>query len=264
MQPGPARISGQVIINELIRNMELGRLELGYSVLVPCIFNVYLHPDDHARLQSVHEIIAEDAKRALHAAIAQWNGKRSLLRRGNKQKTHRIAQNDWSIELYADCESAVPPGDVEIHSELRDASPPGYRGVKTTLLGREPSVTRVLGAGRRDSAPAASDRAFAALRYEDDSGPQTYVLTQEQTSIGRGGADLWVDVPLETGDEVSREHLRIRRDPASGAFTVTDQSRNGTWLNGKRLKRNAETPLPDHAEINLGNVITLSFEVRHA
>src|SRR5687767_6110643 len=91
----PTRISGQVIINELIRNMELGRLELGYSVLVPCIFSVYLHPDDHARLRSVHEIITEDAKRALNAALAEWNGKGRLLRRNSSPKTHRIAQKDW-------------------------------------------------------------------------------------------------------------------------------------------------------------------------
>jgi hypothetical protein len=49
VQPLP-RISGQIIINELIRNMELGRLELGYSILVPCIFSVYLHPDDYVRV----------------------------------------------------------------------------------------------------------------------------------------------------------------------------------------------------------------------
>ena len=48
-QQQPARISGQTIINELIRNMELGRLEMGYSILVPCVFSVYLHPDDFAR-----------------------------------------------------------------------------------------------------------------------------------------------------------------------------------------------------------------------
>jgi hypothetical protein len=34
VQPKP-RINGQIIIDEMIRNMELGRLELGYSILVP-------------------------------------------------------------------------------------------------------------------------------------------------------------------------------------------------------------------------------------
>ena len=55
-------------------------------------------------------------------------------------------------------------------------------------------------------------------------------MTQNEVTIGRGGEDLSVDLPLYTNDEVSREHLRLRRDPTSGNFTVADNSRNGTWL----------------------------------
>src|SRR5215467_4507558 len=69
----PGRISGQVIINELIRNMELGKLEMGYSVLLPCIFSVYLHPDDFKRLAAVQELVKEDARRALSDRLAAWN-----------------------------------------------------------------------------------------------------------------------------------------------------------------------------------------------
>ena len=67
-------------------------------------------------------------------------------------------------------------------------------------------------------------------------------MTQNEISIGRGGDDLWVDLALYTTDEISREHLRLRRDPASGAFTITDLSRNGTWLNGRRIAGNVEVP----------------------
>src|SRR5215813_1276834 len=101
-----SRISGQIIINELVRNMELGRLELGYSILVPCIFSIYLHPDDHARLISVQDIIRENAKN-------------SLLRRNTPRKTCRTAR-DWCIGFSANTENAVPPSDVEIHSELNE------------------------------------------------------------------------------------------------------------------------------------------------
>ena len=64
-----------------------------------------------------------------------------------------------------------------------------------------------------------------------------------------------MDLPLYTSDEVSREHVRLRRDPASGAFTILDKSRNGTWVNGKRLPRDKEQALPDRAEIALGRVV---------
>src|SRR6267378_3051341 len=93
----PPRISGQIIINELVRNMELG-----YSILVPCIFSIYLHPDDHARLIGVQDLIKEDAKRALHARMTEWNAKGGLLRRNAPRKTYRIAQNDWWIDFFAD------------------------------------------------------------------------------------------------------------------------------------------------------------------
>ena len=79
--------------------------------------------------------------------------------------------------------------------------------------------------------------------------------------MGRGGEGLWVDLPLYSSDQVSREHLRLRRDPATGAFAITDQSRNGTWLNGRRLSNGAEAALPDRAEIRVAEVITLSFQV---
>ena len=65
-------------------------------------------------------------------------------------------------------------------------------------------------------------------------------MTQNEVSIGRGGDDLWVDLALYTTDEISREHLRLRRDPASGEFKITDLSRNGTWLNGRRIAGNVE------------------------
>ncbi|MGO9256570.1 MAG: FHA domain-containing protein [Bryobacteraceae bacterium] len=255
------RISGQIIIDEIVRNMELGRLEMGYSILLPCIFSIYLHPDDYARIAGVQEIIRDDAKRVLSARLAEWNGRGSLFRRGGPRKDFRIAQSDWSIEFFADTEGSVPPGDVEIHSELNDVQQPGYRGVKTTLIEREPSVTSARVAHDRGTRRQAGN-VFAEIRYQDDSGPQTYFVTQNEISIGRGGEDLWVDLPLYTNDEVSREHLRLRRDPATGAFTLLDKSRNGTWLNGRKLGRGAEEKLPDRAEIGVAEVVKLSFEAR--
>ena len=257
------RISGQIIIDELIRNMELGRLELGYSILVPCIFSVYLHPDDYARVASVQDLIQEDAKRSLTARLAEWNASGGLLRRNAPRKTYRTAANGWWIGLFADSESTVPPGDVEIHSELNDIAQPGYRGTKTTLIDREPSVTSARVVRDREHTRLRSGPVFAEIRYQDDSGPQTFLVTQNEVSIGRGGEDLWVDLALYTTDEVSREHVRLRRDPGKGEFKLTDLSRNGTWLNGRRIAGNVEVSLAERAEISLAEKVNLSFEVRH-
>jgi hypothetical protein len=260
-KPPQMRISGQTILNELIRNMELGRLEMGYSILLPCIFSVYLHPDDYNRLLGVQDLLKEDAKRALTARMAEWNGKGPVFRRGVR-KQYKIAQNDWWIELFADGENVVPPGDVEIHSELNDVAQPGYRGAKTTLLERQPSVTSARVARDRENTRRQPDKVFAEIRYQDDSGPQTYFVLQNEITVGRGGEDLWVDLPLYATDEVSREHLTLRRDPGSGSFTILDKSRNGTWLNGRRLARGVAEPVPDRAEIRVAEAVKLEFENR--
>jgi pSer/pThr/pTyr-binding forkhead associated (FHA) protein len=71
-----------------------------------------------------------------------------------------------------------------------------------------------------------------------------------------------MDLALYTNDEVSREHFVLRRDAASGQFYVVDKSTNGTWIDGARLKREAEAPLPERAEIRVAEVLTLLFQVR--
>jgi serine/threonine protein phosphatase PrpC len=195
----PARISGQIIIDELVRNMELGCLELGYSILLPCIFSVYLHPDDYNRLIGVQDIIKEDARRALTARMAEWNKKGALFKRGNTtRKEYRIAQSTWVIDFFCDGENAVPPADVEIHSELNDVAQPGYRGAKTTLIERQPSVTAARVARDREGTrrnfpgrPAEAGRIYGEIHYSDDSGPQTYFITQNEISVGRGGEGMW-------------------------------------------------------------------------
>jgi len=262
---GEGRLSGQTIISELIRNMELGGFEMAYSILLPCIFDVYLHPEDHARLAGVLPLMVEDARRALRTRVAELNRARgggfSLGRSKKNGKEYKIAASDWMIDFYPDTEGTVPQGDVEIHSELNETAAPGYRGTKTTLMGREPSVTAVRNPGVTRAMPK-TDAVFAEIRYEDDSGPQTYMVTQNQVRVGRGGDDALMDLALYASDEVSREHLLLRRDPATGRFFITDRSTNGAWVNGKRLKRGSEEPLPDKAEIGVAEVLTLSFEVR--
>jgi FHA domain-containing protein len=265
MEQAPARISGQTILEQLIRNAELGRFEMGYSILLPCIFNIYLHPDDYGRLRAVQSLIKEDARRALTAKLAELNGKPSLLGKRKSRKEYKIACRDWSLEFFSDTENAVPQGDVEIHSELNETPQPGYRGTKTTLLDREPAV----GAGRsehstghRGATRRSAEKVFAEIRYEDDSGPQVYYVTQNEISVGRGGDDLTVDLPLYTNEEVSREHLLLRRDPLQGRFLIVDNSRNGTWVDGRRLTRGVEEPVPDRAEIGVAEVLKLQFEAK--
>jgi FHA domain len=261
------KISGRIIIEQLIRNMELGQFEMGYSILAPCIFSLYLHPDDYARLTGVFDLIRQDAKQALTARLAQWNAKPlglGAFRGAKDRKPYKIAGKDWAFEFFPDSEGAVPLGDVEIHSELNETPQPGYHGTKTTLLDREPSVGSITGraGGVRPETRQSGDRVHAEIRYEDDSGPQLFLMTQDEISVGRGGDEAQVSLALYTNDEVSREHLRVRLDPAQKRFVIVDKSMNGTWLNGKRLTRGVEETLPPKAQIGVAEVITLQFEAR--
>jgi hypothetical protein len=257
------RLNGPAIIGELLRNMELGQFEMNYSVLLPCVFSIYLHPEDYSRLAGVLDLIVDDAKRTLCARVARLNAKPALLgiRRGGQSKEYKIAGRDWLIEFFSDTEGTVPPGDIEVHSELNETAQPGFRGTKTTLMDRDPSVTTQRAARPEFEVRRASEKIYGEIRYEDDTGPQIYLVTQNLVRIGRGG-DLSIDLALYTNDEVSREHLVLRRDAATGQFLITDKSTNGTWLDGKRLKKDVEEPLPEHAQIGVSEVVTLNFEVR--
>lgn len=265
------KLNGCGIIDELIRNMELGRFEMAYTTLLPCIFKVYLHPEDYARLAGVFGLITEDARRALTARVSKMNNPPRVLgvRRG-RPKDHRIAAADWSIQFFADTEDAVPPGHVEIHSELSEVEQPGLRGTKTTLIDEPVAVnggaTRDVSGATTLAAPGegrrGGERIYADVRYEDDTGPQVFLVTQNVIRIGRGSEDEPMDLALYTNDEVSREHAILRREPATGQFFVTDKSTNGTWVDGRRLKRENEQPLAERAEIKVAEVITLQFQVR--
>jgi hypothetical protein len=262
-QLGEPKLNGNVIIGELIRNMELGRFEMAYTVLLPCVFTIYLNPEDHATLSGVFELVAEDARRALRARVAELNGNSKAFgvrRRGKLSKEYKIACRDWMIEFLPDTE--VPAGDVEIHSQLNETVEPGYRGTKTTLMEREPSATARRTTHQRQELRRGGDTVYAEIRYEDDSGPQVYLVAQNRVRVGRGGDDQPMDIALYTTDEVSREHFVIRRDPATGIFFIADFSTNGTWLDGKRLRKGVDEVLPNRAEIGVGEVLTLAFEAR--
>jgi pSer/pThr/pTyr-binding forkhead associated (FHA) protein len=118
------------------------------------------------------------------------------------------------------------------------------------------------------------DRAvFATLTYEDNSGRHTHPVTEPQLVIGRGGSGYWVDLRIDAAPDVSREHVRIRRDLSTGQFFLKDVSLYGTTINGQRVassidtsnggKRdiNLEVPLPPVARIGLADMVFLDFRL---
>jgi hypothetical protein len=97
-------------------------------------------------------------------------------------------------------------------------------------------------------------------------------MTKNEIVVGRGGVGYWVDVKLQTSADVSREHLRLRRDAASGQFYVKDLSTLGTTIDGQvvpssvevvdgnKRDKDVEVPLPSHARIGLAGLVFVQFD----
>jgi hypothetical protein len=116
------------------------------------------------------------------------------------------------------------------------------------------------------SAPAGP--IYAIIRYCDAGGAHTFQVMKSLLVIGRGGKNMQVDLKLKTDSRVSREHLRLRRDPRTGAFYLEDLSSYGVTVNGKKIPGRAEAAngddaaefaLPSRAQIVLADVVTLEF-----
>lgn len=105
---------------------------------------------------------------------------------------------------------------------------------------------------------------FGRLTYSDNQGAHRFDIVTDQITVGRGGKAFPVDIKLATSDDVSREHARIRRDPATGQFYLIDLSTLGTTLNGRHVPRGkdngAETALPAKARIGLADTVFIDFE----
>jgi pSer/pThr/pTyr-binding forkhead associated (FHA) protein len=119
--------------------------------------------------------------------------------------------------------------------------------------------------------PAPAPVPPARIEYDDDAGHHSYDVEKDSITIGRGGIAYPVDVRIASSPDVSREHARVRRDPATGRFYLIDLSSLGTTLNGRHVPKGydevdgakrengAETALPETATIGLADTITLEF-----
>ncbi len=81
-----------------------------------------------------------------------------------------------------------------------------------------------------------------------------FLLNLPENIVGRP-ADrsqvVQVDLsPLDDNRVVSRRHARIRRD--NSGYWLMDESRNGTWVNGKQIFPGEPCPLKDKDEISFG------------
>lgn len=115
---------------------------------------------------------------------------------------------------------------------------------------------------------------FAVIRYRDNDGDHVFEMAKPDIVVGRGGTGVRVDIKLNTLPDVSREHLRIKRDEASGEFYLKDVSTLGTTINGravppametigdKRMDKDTWVSLPKQSRIGLAGAVVMEFDAR--
>jgi hypothetical protein len=286
-----ARIQGDDLIGEVLRNMDESVFRIRRKTIVPAIYRIYLHPEDFEPFRDVAPFIAGEIRAALDEKLAALNrspvkAASSLLKKisrrtGETPRTGGYVRvgDAWTVEIYPDLDGNLQNGEIEVHSELgapqkteygagsmtrriipqRPETPADPAPVVATAPAAVASVPE--GAQKDETKPdQTKGLVFAYLRYADQEGHKTYEVTRNQFVIGRGGRSYWVDLKLETLPDVSREHCRIRRDAETGRFTVEDLSQFGTAVNGKPVGRNASAELPNRATLSLAGVIDLQWE----
>ena len=274
------RATGRDVVLAIRENMLQSLEPLVTETVAPSLYQVYLHGEDFEHLRSLFPKLEAEARKLLEDELGKLNRSaiplslraRSLLtRKEPPQPLMRYvnAEGRWSIRFQEDPNGALQPGDIEVVSEFAQPPSAGYTsGSKTKRI----STTRRLGestAVRRED----TGTAFARITFQDNRGPQTYLMSKDEIVIGReaGDAFVWVDLRLDTFPDVSREHARLQRTPA-GTFRIKDLSKLGTTVNGTPVPPSLQmaeggpkdldrwTDIPDRARIGLAGVVSLDFE----
>lgn len=270
----PTNDLGRRIVREVVRNMRTHAERLEYRTLPPRAYDVYLHERDFALVEGLLGEIEQDARRAVAEAIAAENREIPLVdavrQRVGMPRRRFEAAGEPEIRILPDAEGHLASGEIQVDARFPQATSsssgtPTER-VFTTRTG--PSA----GGGPVSSPPEGTRRLLATLSFSDERGPQVFRMEKPSLVVGRGGPGYWVDLKVKTSFDVSREHLRLRHDAASGGFYLKDVSRLGTTLDGVRVPSSMEhaesgagkdldleVPLPARATIGLAGVLFLEF-----
>ena len=169
MAESPASaLTGDDIISELIRNVDVGLFKVGHTVLLPCRFNVYLHEQDFDLIDPIAQVVRREAKQALTEHLNRLNKarpqpgfmKRLGLANSPTKPEYKILEKDWSVEFHRGEEDRLRPGEMEIYSDLGTEQKAELGvGAKTTFVTRHTAEEPSAPNPRANS--NSSERAFA-------------------------------------------------------------------------------------------------------
>jgi hypothetical protein len=308
-QTDTQRPAAKEIIDTLAEAMRAGleRIDKQY-VLVPASYEVFIHADAYQDLEPIFKVIRQRGAVRLDEELSKLNDgstvlgwARRLVQPDRDPVKYERSGRSWHIDIYPTHDVDADPGYIAVVAELvppKDGSASGPKtrrltvrdltgGFSTQILDEEkeqpdPSVpsrntVRTSAQGREEHI-GHGKKPLARLTFTDDAGERSVMLTGIETAIGRKDeAYEWVGVKLDTVDDVSREHLRIRYNQGEERFAIKDLSSFGTTVaeahrpddqrtvassidpeTGNDLER--WEPLPDKAVIGLADIIFIDFE----
>ena len=274
-------VTPEQIIDFILEEMEAGIFPTYYSNLVPSVYDIYLYGDDLDKLRPIEQRMREEAVTALSEKLSALNKAakpRLKLPVGAKKRIKRYELLDeWSVQFHENTDDDARENPLVIHSSFPSIPEPDDRiGTLTERVSKRRSDGQTVTTATQRTANLETQRAagivFADLDYEDETGAHTFQMTKDLIKIGRGSAGHWVDLKLRAKKDVSREHVQIRRDPATGQFFIKDLSSLGTTVDGKtvpgsiqkaggeEIDKNIEIPLPGKARIGLAGVLLIDFK----
>ncbi len=273
-QQDTVQVTPEEIIGFILEEMEAGLCPSYYSNLVPSVYQVHLYGEDFERLRGLEQRMREEAVQALGEKLAELN---KAARRKSKRPKRYETLGEWSVEFYENTDDDARENPLVIHSTFPMSVQTDDRaGTLTERVSKRRSDGQTVTTSTERSGNLDTHRAvgmvYANLAYEDDTGAHTYQMTKDLIKIGRGAQDRWVDVKLNAKNDVSREHVQIRRDAETGRMFIKDLSSLGTTVEGRRVPpsiqrvngeeadKNIEVPLPAKARIGLAGVLFIDFK----
>lgn len=281
-QQDTVHVTPEEIVNFILDEMEAGMCPTYYSNLVPNVYDVYLYSDDLERLRPLEQRMREETVNALSEKLSALNKaaepKLKLPLGAAKKRTKRYESlGEWSVEFHENADDDARENPLVIHSTFPVTGEAEDRvGTLTERVSKRRNDGQTVTTSTQRSGNIDTRRAtgivYANLAYQDDTGAHTFQMTKDLLKIGRGSADHWVDLKLKAKQDISREHLQIRRDPSNGQLFIKDLSSLGTTVDGRRVPRsiqhvngedldaNIEVPLPAKARIGLAGVLFIDFK----
>jgi len=282
--PATKAPTGLSIWNAIREELRLNLYPLPYTTLPPAIFHVYLHPEDFDRIEGIVPRLVAELQQALGDEVRRINqgrersgGVLSRLIAQAEAPPVEVPSTGWDIQVSADRNGTLQPGELGIDSMLPLPPPLEFGGPATTRIvksvlnesGRSSTTIEIAPAPGTSPAHDVDLRERATLIYDDEQGHHEFGMCKDTLSIGRGGSSVWVDVQVFTSSKVSREHCRLRRD-RSGRFFIQDASSWGTSVDGALipaavkgpdgvLRPGDETELASPSRIQLADALVIQF-----